>query len=370
MEEDYHNIIIDNGSYYIKAGLSGEEQPRTIFRSLIGYPKNKDCEINFLVGCDAEAKSDRLNISYPIEYGAVKNWDEMEKIWKHTFINELAIDPEGHNIMLTTLPFSPKEYNEKSIEIMFENFNVNGFYMEYPGALSLYCFGKVSGLSIDLGDMVSNFIPIIDGKYILYNITRFDIGGRDLTEFIKKLIIEKILKLSTNVQREIIKDIKEKACYAAFVFEDELNFVDPFNYEMPDGEILTIKDQRIICAEALFKSSMIGKEDFNISQICYDSIKKYDYKEQKDFYNSIVLSGGTSMFKGFPERLKREIKNLAPESLKEEVNVIAFPERKCSAVIGGSIMSSLESFKDMWITKDEYEESGAAIIYKKCIKTL
>ena len=169
---------------------------------------------------------------------------------------------------------------------------------------------------------MSNFIPIIDGKYILYNITRFDIGGRDLTEFIKKLIIEKILKLSTNVQREIIKDIKEKACYVAFDFEDELNFVDPFNYIMPAGEILTIKDQRIICPEALFKSSVIGKEDFNISQICYDSIKKYDYKEQKDFYNSIVLSGGTSMFKGFPERLKREIKNLAPESLKEEVNVI------------------------------------------------
>ena len=88
MEENYHNIIIDNGSYYIKAGLSGEEEPRTIFRSLIGYPKNKDCEINFLVGCDAEAKSDRFNLNYPIEYGAVKNWDEMEKFGSiHSLMN-------------------------------------------------------------------------------------------------------------------------------------------------------------------------------------------------------------------------------------------------------------------------------------------
>ena len=92
-------------------------------------------------------------------------------------------------------------------------------------------------------------------------------------------------------------------------------------------------------------------------------IKKYKENEQKILYNSIVLSGGNSM-------LTREIKLLAPDSMKEEVNVIASPERNESSIKGGSILSSIETFKNKWITKAEYEESGSDIVYKKCIKSL
>ena len=364
------DVIIDNGSYYTKAGLSGEEGPRSVFPSCIGYTPYNDVKNKYIVGTDCEPMRDKLNINYPIEYGVVKNWDDMEKIWKHTFINELAMEPDYHNVMLTTLPNSPKEHVEKCSEIMFEHLNVKGFYMEYPGLLSLYSEGKFDGFSIDLGDMVSNFIPILDGKYIPYNITRFDIGGRDITEFVKKSIIHKIQKYLPNVQRDIIKDIKEKACYVALEYEEGFISVEPYEYEMPDGEKLTIKDERIRWPECLFKSSLIGKEDFNIGNICYDLIKKYKENEQKILYNSIVLSGGNSMFNGLPERLTREIKLLVPDSMKEEVHVIASPERKYSAVIGGCILSSLETFKKMWITKAEYEESGSDIVYKKCIKSL
>ena len=368
--EDSPHVIIDNGSYYIKAGISGEEGPRSVFPSCIGYTPYNDDKNKYIVGTDCEPMRDKLKINYPIEYGVVKNWDDMEKIWKHTYINELAMEPDYHNVMLTILPYSPKEQIEKSSEIMFEHFNVKGLYMEYPGCLSLYSEGKFDGFSIDLGDMVSNFIPILDGQYIPYNITRFDIGGRDITEFVKKSIINKIQKYLPNVQRDIIKDIKEKACYVPLEYEEELKSVEPFEYEMPDGEKLTIKDERIRCPEGLFKSSLIGKEDFDIGKICNDLIKKYKENEQKILYNSIVLSGGNSMFNGLPERLTREIKSLAPYSMKEEVQVIASPERKYSAVNGGCIISSIEAFKNKWITKAEYEESGSDIVYKKCIKSL
>ena len=368
--DDYPNVIIDNGSYYIKAGSSKDEEPRAVFRSCIGYTPYNDDKNKYFVGAEPEPNKDKLNINYPIEYGVVKNWDDMEKIWNHIFFNELAMDPEYHNVMLTTLPYSPKENIEKSCEIMFENLNVPGLYMEYPGCLSLYCAGKFTGLSIDLGDMVSHFIPILDGQYIPYNITSFDIGGRDITEFVKRLIIHKIQKYSPYVQKDIIKDVKEKACFVSLDYEEELKYVDPFDYEMPDGEKLTIRDERIRSPEVLFKPSMIGKEDFDIAKICNDSIRKYKENEQRDLYNSIILSGGNSMFNGLPERLTREIKSLAYESKKEEVQVIASPERKYSAVIGGIILSSLETFKDKWINKAEYEESGPDIAYKKCLKSL
>jgi actin-related protein len=110
---------------------------------------------------------------------------------------------------------------------------------------------------------------------------------------------------------------------------------------------------------------MIGKECNGIAQTCYGSIQKCDIDVRKDLYNSIVLSGGTSMFSGLPERLTKEIKCLAPESMKEEVKVIATPERKFAAWIGGSILSSISTFDSMWITKNEYQESGATIVHRK-----
>ena len=126
-----------------------------------------------------------------------------------------------------------------------------------------------------------------------------------------------------------------------------------------------VKEQRIRCPEALFKPYIIGKEGHGIGQTCYESIQKCDMDTRKDFYNCIVLSGGTSMFKGLYERLTKEMKALVPESMKEEIKVIASPERKFSAWIGGPILSSISTFEDMWITKEKYEESGATIIHKK-----
>ena len=367
--EERPNVIIDTGSYYTKTCLSQEEEPRSVFPSCIGYAQN---DSNYFIGSDAYALRDKYNLkmNYPIEYGAVNNWDDMEKIFRHIFPNELCMEPDLHNVMLTILPQSPKENIEKSGEIMLENLNVNGLYMEYPGFLSLYTEGKFTGLSIDLGHTVTYFIPILNGKYIHNNITSFNIGGKDINEFIKNIIGEKIQKLPTSVQEQIIKDIKHKACYIANDYEKEIKSVEPYDYEMPDGEKITLKQERIICPEGIFKSFLLQKKDFNITQTCFDTIKKYDDKEQKELYNNIILSGGNSMFEGLQERLKKELKDLVPESMKKEVRVIASPKRNYSAVIGGSILSSISSFKDFWVTKAEYEENGADIIFKKCNKFL
>lgn len=139
-----------------------------------------------------------------------------------------------------------------------------------------------------------------------------------------------------------------------------------FDYELPDGTQVNIKDQRIICPEALFKPSIIGRDGNGIGQSCYYSIEKCDIDIKKELYNCVCLSGGNSMFKGFPERLKKEMKVLAPESMKEEIKIFSPPERKFSVWIGGSILSSISTFESMWITKSEYEESYSYIVPRKC----
>ena len=365
------HIIIDNGTGYCKAGLSGEEGPRAVFPACVGYPKYSTGMIvgdkkEVYVGADAEAKRGILKLNYPIEHGVVNNWDDMEKIWGHVFTNELRVAPEEHNVMLTEAPMNPKENREKMAQIMFETFNVPGLYIAIQAVLSLYSAGKFTGIVADSGDGVTHFVPIFDGYSLPHAIVRLDLAGRDLTEYMMKLLTETGMRFSTTAEKEIVKAIKEKSCYVALDFEEELKSVEPFDYELPDGTHVIVKDQRIRCPEALFKPSLVGKEGNGIGQTCYDSIQKCDIDVRKDLYNCVVLSGGSSMYNGLPERLSKEIKALAPESMKEEVKVVASPERKFAVWIGGSILSSISTFESMWITKTEYEESGVTIVHRKC----
>jgi len=109
---------------------------------------------------------------------------------------------------------------------------------------------------------------------------------------------------------------------------------------------------------------LLGKEGDGIDKIVYDSIQKCDIDIRKDLWTNVVLSGGTTMFNGIDTRLHKELKDQAPASVK--VKIVAPPERKYSVWIGGSILSSLSTFQDMWITKDEYDESGPGIVHRKC----
>jgi len=370
-DENKPNIIIDNGGGYIKAGFSDEEGPRAVFQTMVGYPKNEVDDFgikrDYCVGIDAEYKKAGLKLNYPIEYGIVKNWDDMEKIWGHIFTNELRVASEEYNVMLTEVPQNPKENRENMIRIMFETFNVNKFYLANPAMLSMYSAGKFTGIVVDLGDGICQFCPIFDGYQLPKGLIIQKFGGRDLNECMLKNLQEQGFRFYTAHEKEIAKKIKEKACYVALDYEEELKYIEPFDYELPDGTHIVLKDLRIRCPEILFKPQMTGIEIgfYNIGETCYNSIQKCDIDKRKDLYNEIVLSGGSSMFNGLPERLTKEIKCLAPESMKEEVRVIASPERNFASWIGGSILSSISTF-DMWITRDEYEESGVNIVHKKC----
>ena len=143
-DDEYNRkVIIDNGSGYIKAGLKGEEGPRCVFPTCVGYPKYQGGGMiggkkgEFYVGDDAQAKRGVLKLNYPIENGIINNWDDMEKIWSHIFENELRVAPEESYVLLTESSKYNTDNRIKMAQIMFEDFHVPSLYIANPAAFIL-----------------------------------------------------------------------------------------------------------------------------------------------------------------------------------------------------------------------------------------
>ena len=353
------HVVIDNGTGYMKGGFSGENAPRSIFPTLVGTPnKGKlltDEKIPRIIGQEALEKMGMSDVKAPIEKGIIKDWDDMELIWHHMLYNELRIAPEDHNMILTDIPSNAPENREKIVQRMFEKLNVPGLYISMTSVLAIYDAGRTSGMAVDSGQEITNFVPVYEGFAFPNAISKTEIGGKKLTKYLKQLLIDKKYNINTDAKELKINEIKEKYCRVSYDFENEIREAgEGGNLEekvkLPDGEEITLETERLKCPESLFAS-----------------IQQIDVEIRKDLYSNIILAGGNTMFEGLPERLTKEIQKLTPSAASNKVKVIALPERKYATWIGASILSSLSNFQCMWITRAEYKETGESIVHKKCL---
>ena len=316
-------------------------------------------------------------LKHPIEDGIVNSWDDMEKIWHHTFYNELHVSPEDRPVLLTEPPHnkenakSMKTNREKMTQVMFETFGTPALYVANKAVLALYANGRMDGLVLDSGHSATHSVPIYEGYALPYCTHRIELGGQDVTKRLAEKLVSSGYSFSTTAEMDLVRDIKEKLCYVSYDYSEEYSKCEQKSFKLPDGHDINIGSEMFQSPEMLFLGYDIHNFNFRrdlnplgVHDAIYQSSQAWDLNHRRYMWPNIVLSGGNTMFPGMAERMEKEVISFAPSCMK--VKIIAPPERKHSTWIGGSILASLSTFKQMMVTKEEYEEVGPNIVHTKC----
>ncbi|CAE7679079.1 unnamed protein product, partial [Symbiodinium pilosum] len=369
-------VIIDNGSGHVKAGVAGEEAPRCVFPAVVGKPKhaammpgsdNKE----YYLGEEAVGKRGVLCLSYPIEHGIVKDWSEMEKVWHHTFFDALRVNPEEQACVVSEAPMNPKKNRERMIEMLFEKFSCPAAYIVIQAVMSLYSYGRTTGTVVDSGDGVTHTVPVYEGYALPHAIQRLDLAGRDLSEYMIKILHESGHNMTSSSEKDIAREMKETTCYVCsgdWKAEMQSAKERPTEYEkifsLPDGQQVALSSERFRVPEVMFDPMIAGRELPGLHQSINRCIQACEIDLRKDLFKNIVLSGGNTMFPGIADRLEAELKALAPQKIT--VKVVANPQRRYIVWMGASILTRLSSFQSMLISKAEYDDVGPAVVHSKC----
>ncbi|ROT70790.1 uncharacterized protein [Penaeus vannamei] len=363
-------LVVDSGSGTTKAGFAGDVVPVSVFPTVVGRPRatrHFSSNAQPLVGNAAQRKRGIYKLSFPVERGVVTSWDDMEILWGHTFEHELHVEPREHSLLLAEPPLCSKPNREKAAQVLFETFGVGALCGANQAVLSLYASGRSTGIVLDSGDGITHAMPFYKGYSLPHAILRSDLAGRDLTQYLEELLGKRGYSCHSSTERDIVRDVKERLCYVALDFHQEIanaktSAVEK-TYELPDGEVISLGEERFRCPEVLFDPSLIGKEARGLQDAVYDSILKCEADIRKDLFASIMLTGGSNRFPGMADRMKRELGDRTPLT----VSVLApHPEHQYSVWTGGSILASLSTFPQMLVSKQEYEEAGPTVLHKKC----
>jgi len=318
------------------------------------------------IGKEAERRKNRLTLKYPVEHGIISDWDTMEQIWDHIFQHELKLKPEDCSVLLTEFYNNPKHCREKITEMMFETFLTPSMYLGLHPVLALYASGRTSGLVLDSGYSITNIVPVYDSYCVPKGHQTINFGGKHLTDYMAKLLTDRRLPFITT---ELADDMKESLCFTAIDYDVEMkkateSTVLDKTFELLDGRLIAVAKERIMCPEAMFSPSL-DVLNAGISSKVLRSIRSCDSSIRNSITHNIIVAGGNTMFEGFPKRLKTELTAL--DSNLSDINVERASENgQYSTFKGGSLFASLSSFKELKITKAEYEDIGPKSVHHKC----
>jgi len=308
-------------------------------------------------------------LKYPTKHGVVEDWQSMVHLWEHVY-KEADIISQDHPVLLTEPPLNPYQNQNKMAEKFFERFNVPALFVAQQAILSLYASGRETGLVLDSGHGVTHCVPVFEGFALNHAITRMDVAGADVTEYLNLLLRKSGVNFHTSSEMETVRLIKEKKCRVRVTgpasASDSLEDEPVTNYQLPDGRQIKIRSEKWRAPEVLFDPSLIGLEYAGIPRLIDNSIMRCDMDLRRELYSNIMLSGGSTTFPGFGDRLLYELKYLAQEKHQDiKIRIYAPTERRTSTWTGGSILATLNNFRSQWITRRDYTEYGPSILRRQ-----
>ena len=401
-------VVIDNGTGYTKMGYSGNCEPQYIIPTTIATGASKGGgegvrskegvdDLDFYIGNEALAHASTHQINYPIRHGLIENWDNMERLWQRCIFKYMRCEPEDHYMLLTEPPLNTPENREYTAEIMFETFNVPGLYIAVQAVLALAASWTskdvtertLTGTVIDSGDGVTHVIPVAEGYVIGSCIKHIPLAGRDITQFVQKLMRDRGEPVPPEDSLEVAKAVKEMHSYVCPDIVKEYNKYDanPGKYfrEYTNKHAKTKKKyrcdigfERFLGPEIFFNPEIFSSDFLTpLPEVVDEAISHCPIDTRRGLYKNIVLSGGSTMFKDFGRRLQRDIKkrvdkrqkvNTAKQTgdskmkaNKLDVNVISHQMQRFAVWFGGSMLSSTPEFYRVCHTKAQYEEEGPRI---------
>ena len=375
-------IIIDIGSGEIKAGFSGEDSPKVLFKNYIGEPKYKkvlsafnseDKEITaHYIGEDCGKFMGILKLRHPVKHGIFSSDQDILSIFNYIY-SKLGLgteEIEQHPLLVTEPLLNPYTNREKIANLLFDNLGVPALFFASQPILSLFSTSNTSGTVLESGEGVTQSCVVCEGFSLPNSYERYDYGGADVTEYLKILLKKKGYQFYNSTEFRLVNEIKENSCFC--ISNKKININDarkglnknPLNYYLPDGTTVSIGEERLLAPEILFDLDKIGKEYLGLTDIIMSSINKVDIELRQKAYQNILLSGGNTAIRGLLEKLTAEIKN-THKNLVINLKTTSKPEHCCW--IGGNMISTLEIFKRMWVSKSEWSEKGSKIIHVKTI---
>jgi len=388
MDNSGHQVVVcDNGTGFVKCGFAGDNFPAHIFPAMVGRPilraKNKDGDFELKeveVGQRVSDLRQMLDVSYPMQNGIIRDWEDMERLWDHTFGEDiLNVATNEAKILLTEAPMNPLKNREKLVETMFEKYGFQGSYIAIQAVLTLYAQGLMTGVVVDSGDGVTHICPVVDGFGLSQTTKRLDVAGRDITEYLIKLLFLRGYNFNKSADFDTVRQIKEKHCYVAYDVQQENKLAKETTvlvetYTLPDGREIKIGAERFEAPEALFQPHLIDVEKEGLAELLFNSIQSADIDVRSELYKHIVLSGGSTMYPGLPSRVEREVRQLyfqrvvkgnVDQYKKFKCAVESPPRRKHMVFLGGSVLADLmKDNPNFWITRSEYEEQGIRCLAK------
>lgn len=355
-------LVLDNGSGLLKAGFTTDdgERPRIIYQNVVGRPRPLGASTSNrerFVGSSVQEKRHLLSLSYPVKRGVVVDWDSLEYLWQSIF-KEMQVDVTNGTVLVTEALHTPRTNREKISEYLFERFNTAAMYVSRTVVLGMYAAGLLSGLHVEVGHGVTQALPIMNGYGIVHRSFRFDVAGQDITEYLAaQLYTSRRYSLCTTAELDYVHGLKEKHSRC-----DPTTKATPIQYQLPDGRIITVGDEVHRCAEMFFAPDLVGVEKLGLHHVLVDTLAQCDINIRQCLAQHILVSGGTSCMPLFKERLQTKMMELNPG---RSIKMVDFPNSQYAAWLGGLIFASLSTF-GFWICKEEYDESGPAIVHRKC----